>query len=138
MAKFFFTENGSLIIDAGPRQPMIIIETNAVSKIIESRINPQYNLSKGHPCGQWTEFTTRSGRAAVRVTEGNSHIFTFGGGWGNRSWNDWDNRHPVGEGVFAAAWATSNGGGVWDEVTIVPAAGGWKRADQARAEEELL
>ena len=52
-------------------------------------------------------------------------ILVLGGGTGDRGWGNWDDRHPV-NAVLAAAWRTSNGGGSWTEIVVVPEDEDWK------------
>lgn len=65
-----------------------------------------------------TAFTTKKGRQAYRITEGDTHTFWIKQGSGDRSWNDWASRRPA-NALYANAVRTSNGGGCWTEIIIM-------------------
>lgn len=74
-------------------------------------------LRKGVPCSAQT-FVTKKGREAVRIGVGDSHIFRYYWGSGDRSWNGWK-RRSIANALFSEAKATSNGGGCWMEVEVL-------------------
>mgnify|MGYP001392288802 CR=1 FL=1 len=123
-----FLPNGSVIIDGLER--LLIFNPEFVNICIEickegdkkPNIPEAFSLPYGNfttPCAA-REFITKKGRQAIQIMSGNTHELYFQSGCGDRSWNEWDERRPI-NGLFADAAATSNGGGCWTEVIIMPA-----------------
>lgn len=78
-----------------------------------------------------SSFTTKKGRKAFRISEGDSHTFWTRPGSGDTSWNGWSDRRPVNT-TYANAVRTSNGGGCWREVIVMDKGVEPVSAEQAR------
>ena len=118
-----FLPNGSVIIDG--LKKLLIIDCKLVSLCCTKEEVSAFELFS-LPYGNFTtpcavrEFMSKIGREAIQIMSGNTHEFSFHSGCGDRSWNEWADRRPV-NGVFADAAPTSNGGGCWSEISIMPA-----------------
>lgn len=112
--------DGSKIVDM--RDCLIIIDSLFAEKYISKygdlfdNEKKQY-IDKPVAC-KATAFTTKKGRQAYRIEEGDTHTFWIKPGSGDRSWNNWGTRRPV-NALYANAVRTSNGGGCWTEVIIM-------------------
>lgn len=82
-------------------------------------------------------FTTKKGRKAIKVTEGNSHKYRLVYGFGSTKWpRMWERTRPV-NATFASALPRSNGGGCWTECVIMEADKDIITAEQAEYKAEL-
>lgn len=107
--------DGSKIIDMG--DCLIVIDKVFADTHID-RCGYMNSREESVPC-KAIPFITRKGRDAYRVTEGDTHTFWTRPGSGDTSWNDWASRKPV-NALYANAVRTSNGGGCWREIIIMP------------------
>lgn len=109
--------DGTVIIDGFSK--LIVIDSGFTEKYFP--VNYDFHkyelLRKGVPCSAQT-FVTKKGREAVRIGVGDSHIFRYYWGSGDRSWNGWERRR-IANALFSEAKATSNGGGCWMEVEVL-------------------
>jgi len=112
--------DGSKIVDM--RGYLIVIDSSFAEKYISKYGDLFDNEKKEYfhkpvDC-KAVPFTTKKGRQACRITEGDTHTFWMQSGSGDRSWNDWASRRPA-NALYANAVRTSNGGGCWIEIIIM-------------------
>ena len=118
--KFINLPNGSTIIEGF--KTLIVVDSKFIGEMDEwgfkSPLNPSNAMSLGEtiPCTA-TPFITKKGRNAIRISNGYSHNLSYYRGWGDRSWNNFNDRKII-NALFSEAVSSTNGGGCWRELHI--------------------
>lgn len=118
-AKGILLPDGTILFDF--KDVLLVIDHNFVEKYLRTdyKIGLRDNspFDEPLPCHAY-EFTTKKGRKAIRIIEGDTHTYYLRHGEGDTSWDGWYERRPV-NAMFARATRESNGGGCWLEVVIM-------------------
>lgn len=134
----------NVIVDFGDKAvghtsaDMVVIPESLAIAMLDG--NP-YNDGPVHggpkvTCGGFEYFMTRNRREAVRLLHGTGWLAQLVCGEGSRSWNNWEDRMPVGDNVLSIAAAVSRGGGMWWELSVVPVLG-YMTAEQVQYQQAV-
>ena len=132
-------EDGTIILDFA--ETLVVIDAEFAEKSLNTKtfIGRHKDPTKIYdwiPCAA-KPFTTKKGRKAIKVTEGNSHKYRLIYGSGSTKWPKmWEKNRPV-NALFASALSRSNGGGCWAECVIMEAGENVITAEQAEYKAEL-
>ena len=125
-----FVNEKTVIID-GFSKLLVIDKSFFNAKVGESFFaNPGYaflyrvdgGTYTAEPCDVFP-FTTKKGKDALRIKEGEKYLLDLSFGTGSRRWGNWSDRKMAYEEnnndvLFSEAIPTSNGGGNWQECQI--------------------
>jgi len=117
--KYYDLPDGRGILDGFSK--LIVFEKGCPKKIDPSAVDDESidtRYGSFFLCHAET-FTTKKNREAIKISAGESHVYCIASGSGDKWWRNWDERVPS-NAFFADAVATTNGGGCWEEVIIMP------------------